>query len=797
MRQEPLARRLPWVLAALCAVWLAALAPRLIYPDLNLDYPFVDGDSHDWIANGLHLAGHDVRYSGRSPLLPLALAGLDRLGLLRLWPPLGLLLFLATVLVFHSLAARLAAPAAAFAAALMLLASYTLQGLALEVMADVPASCLMLWSAWAFVTAMEGGAGAEAPGDAGGPGGIGKGIGKPEGLPERRHGLPRRYVLGGLLAGLAALTQQIGLIVPVAALAALGVRRRRELGTPWPWIGLLTAAALPGLWLAVKRWAFAAYGDSLLDQWGLLGLHASSLRPYLWSLLSFLGLPACLLLVVGIALVARRVWRGGDERAGAPRASTEAPAATATASTVMAATTAAETTATAARTAMTTTASTAAIATTAAAAWLFVLLLLAGCAGFFALFYGYEAKRFAVYAVWPAALLVAGALDPLARRTRPASWAAFVAVAALAIGGAALPLPEPAHDGNWAALWPLPSTVAGRRGAMPWMTTGADAAGSSSAASPGAALAASPGAASAAASATAPRALAAATIARLPLATAAHWGALPQVLRAWAGRPREDGGERPEPHAFAADLAALYLFDKTDDGGGRYRTITRLSNALWKPVRFVPRAALGPFWNLMDIRRVAPLTADYLVYRATLPGIAGSWLLVTPGDRPIPAAPAPETSTPEALQATPPGTSMPRAPQPTPLAGSPAQAARATPRESSLPTGGPATPGNPAPAERPRFAAAAAEAEAVAAWIGRGQAYVALFLNPASRDLAQLHLPFLVQTTELYVVEPADAAAARRFLGQAPVEAERRFGAAKVEETRVRGLRTAIVSFLP
>ena len=730
MRQEPLARRLPWVLAALCAVWFAALPPRLVYPDLNLDYPFVDGDSHDWIANGLHLAGHDVRYSGRSPLLPLALAGLAHVGLLRLWPPLGLLLFLATVLVFHSLAARLAAPAAAFAAALMLLASYTLQGLALEVMADVPASCLMLWSAWAFVTALEGGAGAE---KAGGTGGL-DGIGNPDGLPVRRQGLARRYVLGGLLAGLAALTQQIGLIVPVAALAALGMRRRRELATPWPWIGLLTAAAFPGLWLAVKRWAFAAYGDSLLDQWGLLGLHASSLRPYLWSLLSFLGLPACLLLGVGIVLGARRVWRGGD--------TTAATATTATA---------------AARVATATTATT-------AAAWLFVLLLLAGCAGFFALFYGYEAKRFAVYAVWPAALLVAGALDPLARRPRPAGRAAFVAVAALAVGGAALPLPEPAHDGNWAALWPLPPVLVGRRGAAPWY--GADAHGTSAG-----------GANGAGAVATAPRVLATSTIFRPPLATAAQWSVLPQMLRAWAGRPREDGGERPDPRAFAADLAALYLFDKSDDGGGRYRTITRLSNALWKPVRFVPRAALAPFWRLMDIRRVGPLTADYLVYRATLPGIAGSWLLVTPGGHPIPAAPVSEqSSTPEPPPATPPGGSLPRAPQ-----------------ESTPPPGGPAPPGSP---ERLRQAAAD-EAVAVAAWIGRGQAYVALFLSPSNRDPAQLYLLFLVQTTELYVVEPADAVAARRFLGQAPVEAERRFGAAMVEETRVRGLRTAIVTFSP
>src|SRR5258708_6051066 len=150
---EPLARRLLWVLVALCLGSFAALAPHLVYPDLNLDYPFVDGASHDWIANGLFFAGDDVRSPGRPPLLPLMLALLDRLGLLRWWPLLGLAFFLATVVGFYTLAARLFPAAAAFAAALLLLADYSLQGLAHDLMAAVPASCLLLWSARAFLTA--------------------------------------------------------------------------------------------------------------------------------------------------------------------------------------------------------------------------------------------------------------------------------------------------------------------------------------------------------------------------------------------------------------------------------------------------------------------------------------------------------------------------------------------------------------------------------------------------------------------------------------------------------------------
>src|SRR5881628_1542732 len=92
-----------FAVALLCLLRLALLVPA----DLNLTYPFVGGDSHDWIANGLRLAGEDVRYSGRPPLLPLVIALLHRLSALS-WLPLLLQgLFLATVLVFYRRAALL------------------------------------------------------------------------------------------------------------------------------------------------------------------------------------------------------------------------------------------------------------------------------------------------------------------------------------------------------------------------------------------------------------------------------------------------------------------------------------------------------------------------------------------------------------------------------------------------------------------------------------------------------------------------------------------------------------------
>jgi len=653
-----------WALAALCLAAFAALAPHLLYQDLDLDYPFVDGDSHDWLANGLFFAGHDVRYSGRPPLLPLALALLDRLGCLRWWPLAGLLFFLATVLGFHSLAARLFPPAAAFAAALLLLADYSLQGFALDLMADVPASCLLLWSARAFLTA----------GDR-----------------------PRRYAWSGLLGGLSALTQPAALVLPLAAGAALAMAprkldsRRGALATPWPWIGAALMGACLGAWMLVRRIAFAAWGDSLIDPWRLLGFHLTSLRFYLWSLLSLLGLPACLLLAAGIALAVRGAWRarrGGNRPSAMPQGG-PAPA--------------------------------------EPGASLFALLLFAAALGFFACCYLWDAKRFLVYAAWPAGLLIARALAPLAAHPRPAGRIGFAAASALAIGAAALPLPEPARDGSWAALWPLPPL------AVHASVTGGPASAS----------------AGAAASARVP----APAVARLAPAEMARASTFGRAAVAWSERPR--GEARPDPALFAAAGAALYLYDNPEDGGGRYRTLTRLSNALRKPVRFVPRAMLASYWPLLAVSPPAQLTRDYTVYRVEPTALAGSWLLVTPGDRPL---------DPRLL----------RHPGP-PASGAPARAA--------------------------------AEAAAIAAWVGRGNAYVALFpraaaapatpTSAAAGDPVELYLLLLLRTTELYVVEPRDAAATRALLARSPVESDRRLGGARLRETRVRGKRTAVISFAP
>jgi hypothetical protein len=262
-------------LGLFCLLHLALLAPGLVPADLNLTYPFMDGDSWDWIANGLRLAGEDVRYSGRAPLLPLAIALLHRLSALSWLPVLLQGLFVGTVLAFYSLAARLVSRRAAFAAALALLVNFSLGGLELQVMADVPTACLLLLAVRSFVLAGE----------------------------DRPR---RRYLESGLFAGLAALTQAAGVLwAPAAGLTAL-VHRRRDLRSPWLWTSLLAPVALPALWAAVQPPSFFGLGGLASNQLRLLSLHAASVPFYLWVLVSLLGIPGAVLLAAGAVLAARR-----------------------------------------------------------------------------------------------------------------------------------------------------------------------------------------------------------------------------------------------------------------------------------------------------------------------------------------------------------------------------------------------------------------------------------------------------------------------------------------------------------
>jgi dolichyl-phosphate-mannose-protein mannosyltransferase len=607
--------RLFAVLAALCVANVALLAPRLLYPDLNLDYPFTDGDSFDWIGNGLYLAGHDVRYSGRPPLLPLVLAVLDRLSLLPWFPILQQILFHLSILAFYRLAARCHSRRAAFVAATALLFNSSVQSLSLDLMADLMASCLLLFALHFFAQAEE---------------------------------EPRAYLGCGLAGAVSALTQKAALLAALPAAVAVLAFRPRHLRSPWLWGGALLFALPQGVWLLYKRLAFGTFGDLLVHHWRLVRPHGESAGTYLYFLASLLGLPGCLLLAAGLLRGLRQARR---ERTSATR--------------------------------------------------VFALGLFAVLLAFFVFLYDYNAKRFLLYILWPAGFFLSEALAGIADRR------AFAAAATLLLAGSALPQPVTGRDGTRVAIWPLPPIYlqAGARLA----TTGSVTLD-----------------------------LRHLRIERDRTADLLRFSTYARVFRAAAAR-----GERTpalNPALVRADQAVLFLYDEPERGDG-YRVVSRLSNALGKRVRFVPRTCLAtyaPFLAAEPVGRVA----EWAIFRTRVPGLAGTWLLATSGRPPFP--PRPE-----------------RTPDPATLA------------------------------------AGLARARAILDAIGGSDAYVVVLPHDPGSDLSQLDLPFLLRTTELFMAEPGREQDLRAFLATAPVLGERRIGTTLVKRLRIFGREGTLVSYLP
>jgi hypothetical protein len=619
-RRDPLAA----ALAALCALDLLLIGLRLTVSDLNLDYPFMDGDSWDWIANGLRLAGADVRSSGRPPLLPAVIALLDRLSALPWLPVLLQALFLATVLAFFGLASRLAGRRAAFAAALALLLSHSLRGMSVQIMADVPASCLLFLAVRFFLLA-------------------------------EMETRPRSYLASGAWGAASALAQPAALLALLPAGVTVLARRRRDLRSLWLAAGIALFLGVPALAAAAQR-LLAAPGDPVILHSRLLHLGGESIPFYLWSLAALLGLPGALLLAAGLVLAVRRAPGDGTH--------------------------------------------------------LFLVLLVSLLLGFFIFLYGFNAERFLVYLVWPAGLLIAEALGRLRR-------APFLIAAILLVAGAALPLPGAGNDPAWIGLWPLPPVYAhtgltGEASGSPHLD------------------------------------LSGLSIARFPAMDLLRFS-IPR--RVWSPRPPAPAG-RLSPAELAADRGALFLAADPADGGGRYRILTRLGNALRRRVKFVSADWLYPSLHRLGVSPVGTIGPDYAVFRAHLPGLSGTWLLVASAGGPV----------------------RPRLDE---VAGS-----VAAPFDPELRDG-------------------LAQALEIDARLtggdqnGRNDRNVALLPAATAADPRRFYLPFLLRTTELYIVDPVDGREVRALLATAPQLGADRIGATTVHRIVYLGRPAAIVDLGP
>lgn len=191
-----------------------------------------------------------------------------------LFPLLNQLILSAGLLLFYRLAARLHSPRPAFAVTLTLLLGFSLQSLALFVMADVLAAVLLLGALDRFLAAAT---------------------------------RPQHYLTAGLFAGLSALAQSAALLVlPAAGLVVL-LSRRPHLRSLYPYGGVGVFAALQLAWIAFKLVRFGTAGDLLVRYTQFLRFHLDSIPTYLFGFFSFWGLAGGLLLAAGGVLALRKV----------------------------------------------------------------------------------------------------------------------------------------------------------------------------------------------------------------------------------------------------------------------------------------------------------------------------------------------------------------------------------------------------------------------------------------------------------------------------------------------------------
>ena len=283
---QPLARFWPVDGVSLIFLFLATanfllLSALLFYDDPIVDYALMIGDAPDWVANGFFFLGHPVVYSGRPPLFPLVLAGLESVSMLKLAPLFLQGLVFVTGLGMYRMLSRTCDRLLTALATMAWLTNATWVWWSAVWMADIPAACLLGWSLIFW---------------------------------QRRatDGRPG-YLLAGLAAGLSAVTQPIAVLFALPVFATVFWHRRVDLRSREFLAGVFLFVAPGIIWVLVRLRLVGTLGDVVYRNWGAVGLQVDALHSnasfYAWSLVALVGIPAVVPVAIGMWTAARRSLR--------------------------------------------------------------------------------------------------------------------------------------------------------------------------------------------------------------------------------------------------------------------------------------------------------------------------------------------------------------------------------------------------------------------------------------------------------------------------------------------------------
>jgi hypothetical protein len=266
-------------LAALSAIVLAWRGlDRAAFEDPAGSWPWVGGDTWDWIAAGLVLRGVPIESGERPPLLPALTAVADWAGVPALAGLFGVVaMVVGTAVVARAAAGRAGAfVGAAVACALAVNQSWIRCGI--EWMVDVPAGVLIAGAVAALAPA--------------------------EGRP--------RWICAGLWLGAAALVSQVAVVMVVAWLWAWWRCRPQSGEARRAAIGALLAVSPALVWFGSKLVRFGTAADVDVSHWRFLAFDPGGVLPYLWQLTTAWGWPGMVFALVGAVVIARRSWRSAE-----------------------------------------------------------------------------------------------------------------------------------------------------------------------------------------------------------------------------------------------------------------------------------------------------------------------------------------------------------------------------------------------------------------------------------------------------------------------------------------------------